>query len=299
MHEPTVTADAVVVGGLADRRGRGVGHGGLAGLGVLDLERRPVDGGDGPRGARAGCSGWSSTRRRSVRGAPWTRWSTPPTSPRRRRRRCRPPPTAPRAASCRMRAGARGCRGRGRRGDGGLRCVVHGCFLALTPVRYAGLRGRGCTVTERVGRSALTRCAGRRWAGAWRPGWPGRRRRRCRWRWRRRWRRRGHRRDGDRVGDEVRAAPRRRSARGRRRAARRPCPSTEASTRNWRRMTRGVAPSALRSPISRIRSVTDTSMMFMTPMPPTSSEIPATPPSRTVSVLSTDVAVDERPAARW
>ena len=32
------------------------------------------------------------------------------------------------------------------------------------------------------------------------------------------------------------------------------------------------APSALRSPISRVRSVTATNMMFITPMPPTSSE---------------------------
>ena len=32
------------------------------------------------------------------------------------------------------------------------------------------------------------------------------------------------------------------------------------------------APSALRSPISRVRSVTATSMMFITPMPPTRSE---------------------------
>ena len=38
-------------------------------------------------------------------------------------------------------------------------------------------------------------------------------------------------------------------------------------------MSRGLAPSALRTPISRVRSVTATSMMFMTPMPPTSSEI--------------------------
>ena len=37
------------------------------------------------------------------------------------------------------------------------------------------------------------------------------------------------------------------------------------------------APSALRMPISRVRSVTDTSMMFMITMPPTSSEIAATP----------------------
>ena len=33
---------------------------------------------------------------------------------------------------------------------------------------------------------------------------------------------------------------------------------------------------AIRSPISRVRSVTDTSRMFMMPMPPTSSEIDAT-----------------------
>ena len=36
------------------------------------------------------------------------------------------------------------------------------------------------------------------------------------------------------------------------------------------------APSALAMPISRVRSVTDTSMMFMMPMPPTSSEMPTT-----------------------
>ena len=56
-------------------------------------------------------------------------------------------------------------------------------------------------------------------------------------------------------------------------------------------MTRGVAPRALRRPISRTRSVTETSMMFITPMPPTSSEMPAMPPSSTVRVLSTEVAV--------
>ena len=37
-------------------------------------------------------------------------------------------------------------------------------------------------------------------------------------------------------------------------------------------------------PISRVRSVTVTSMMFITPIPPTSSEIAATAPSRTVKV---------------
>ena len=53
---------------------------------------------------------------------------------------------------------------------------------------------------------------------------------------------------------------------------------------------RGAAPSALRRPISRIRSVTETSMMFITPMPPTSSEMTAMPASITVSVSSTEVA---------
>ncbi len=42
------------------------------------------------------------------------------------------------------------------------------------------------------------------------------------------------------------------------------------------------APMALRMPISRVRSVTLTSMMFITPIPPTSSEIAATAPSRVV-----------------
>ena len=45
--------------------------------------------------------------------------------------------------------------------------------------------------------------------------------------------------------------------------------SVTASTRNWPRMSRVRAPTAMRRPISRVRSVTDTSMMFMMPMPPT------------------------------
>ena len=38
----------------------------------------------------------------------------------------------------------------------------------------------------------------------------------------------------------------------------------------------------MRSPISRVRSVTETSMMFMMPTPPTTSEIMATASSRLV-----------------
>ncbi len=52
--------------------------------------------------------------------------------------------------------------------------------------------------------------------------------------------------------------------------------STTASTRNCRRMLPERAPTAIRRPISRVRSVTETSMMFMMPTPPTTSEIAAT-----------------------
>ena len=40
----------------------------------------------------------------------------------------------------------------------------------------------------------------------------------------------------------------------------------------------------MRRPISRVRSVTETSMMFMMPMPPTSSDTPAMPASSDVIV---------------
>ena len=45
------------------------------------------------------------------------------------------------------------------------------------------------------------------------------------------------------------------------------------------RMSRSVAPTAILMPISRVRSVTETSMMFMMPMPPTTSDINAIEPS--------------------
>ncbi len=41
-------------------------------------------------------------------------------------------------------------------------------------------------------------------------------------------------------------------------------------------MLRRVAPMALRMPISRVRSVTETNMMFITPIAPTNSEMPVT-----------------------
>ena len=45
-------------------------------------------------------------------------------------------------------------------------------------------------------------------------------------------------------------------------------------------MSRPRAPTAMRRPISRVRSVTDTSMMFMMPMPPTTSDTDAIAASR-------------------
>ncbi len=56
--------------------------------------------------------------------------------------------------------------------------------------------------------------------------------------------------------------------------------TTSASIRNCCRMLRVRAPVAMRMPISRVRSVTVTSMMFITPMPPTSSEIAAIEPEQ-------------------
>ena len=49
--------------------------------------------------------------------------------------------------------------------------------------------------------------------------------------------------------------------------------STAASVRNCHKMRLFLAPMAFFRPISRVRSVTDTSMMFITPMPPTSREM--------------------------
>ena len=49
--------------------------------------------------------------------------------------------------------------------------------------------------------------------------------------------------------------------------------STAASIRNCTRISRRRAPMALRTPISRVRSVTEMVMIAITPMPPTISAI--------------------------
>ena len=67
--------------------------------------------------------------------------------------------------------------------------------------------------------------------------------------------------------------------------------SVTASMRNCVRMSRPCAPTARRTPISRVRSVTLTSMIFMIPMPPTMSETLAIAPSSNVMTLEVAVAV--------
>ncbi|MNV80060.1 hypothetical protein D3C71_1736400 [compost metagenome] len=60
--------------------------------------------------------------------------------------------------------------------------------------------------------------------------------------------------------------------------------TSTASIRNWRSMSLRRAPTAMRTPISDTRSETETSMMFITPMPPTRSEITAIAAMRSVRV---------------
>ena len=55
--------------------------------------------------------------------------------------------------------------------------------------------------------------------------------------------------------------------------------SKTVSTRNWAVISHCLAPSARRTPISLVRSVTLASMIFIMPMPPTNNEMPAMDPS--------------------
>ena len=56
------------------------------------------------------------------------------------------------------------------------------------------------------------------------------------------------------------------------------------STKNWRKISLPLAPKAMRIPISRIRSVTDTNIIFIMPIPPTNNETEAIPPKKSVNV---------------
>src|SRR5437764_12565781 len=71
--------------------------------------------------------------------------------------------------------------------------------------------------------------------------------------------------------------------------------TTTASVKNCTNTSKLRAPTAIRMPISRVRSVTDTNVMFMTPIPPTIGEIAATAPSGVVKVFRGGLAVSMRP----
>jgi hypothetical protein len=58
-----------------------------------------------------------------------------------------------------------------------------------------------------------------------------------------------------------------------------------ASARNWAWISPWVAPIARRTPISLMRSRIEASMMFMIPIPPTTSEIDAMAPSTMLKIV--------------
>ena len=64
-------------------------------------------------------------------------------------------------------------------------------------------------------------------------------------------------------------------------------------------MSRRRPPSAMRMPISRVRSVTDTSMMFMMPMPPTRSATEEMLPSSQVNTRALSSALSAHSARLW
>ena len=68
--------------------------------------------------------------------------------------------------------------------------------------------------------------------------------------------------------------------------------SSIASMRNWFSMSTPRAPTLMRRPISLVRSVTLTYMMFMIPIPPTMSEMPATQPSSIVIMSVVEFIID-------
>ena len=61
---------------------------------------------------------------------------------------------------------------------------------------------------------------------------------------------------------------------------------TTASVKNCIRTFEGLAPIAILMPISRVRSLTDTNMIFIMPMPPTINEIEAIEPNKRLITLA-------------
>ena len=133
---------------------------------------------------------------------------------------------------------------------------------------------------ERPRRLTLTSSRAPRPGRAAPPAAPAARRRRARPRARRRSPRRPPRR-APRPGSRVEAqehGPAQREAQRQRRPAPPAVERIAASTRKTATTCRRVTPTALSSPISRVRSETETSITFMIPIPATVSEIAAMPP---------------------
>ncbi|MNT67531.1 hypothetical protein D3C72_2056830 [compost metagenome] len=64
-----------------------------------------------------------------------------------------------------------------------------------------------------------------------------------------------------------------------------------ASIKNCIKTSRPRAPIDMRKPISLVRSVTETYMIFMIPIPPIKSEMPAIAVSSTVNMLLVELMV--------
>ena len=75
--------------------------------------------------------------------------------------------------------------------------------------------------------------------------------------------------------------------------------SVTDSIMNCVRMAERLAPTALRRPISRVRSETETSMMFMMPTPPTSREMPTMPPATIVTITAILLKVARALCSDW
>ena len=150
-----------------------------------------------------------------------------------------------------------------------------------------------------IGRAGVTRPSARRSGRAGRPGWRGRPRPRCRRR------RRAPRptttdQGATAAGSGVSALTTKASARPKPMPSSAPAAESVAdSTTNCARMSRRRAPSAFRMPISRVRSLTAISMMFMITMPPTTSEMATRPGSARNRIREIFSQVPSAPSAVW
>src|SRR5262249_6360599 len=78
-----------------------------------------------------------------------------------------------------------------------------------------------------------------------------------------------------------------------------PTDSRVASERNWRRMSRGCAPTAIRRPISPVRSLTDSSMSARIPVPPRTTATAPTAAVRRESDSMVSCCSARKLAAFW